>query len=430
MSRNARWYFTEGESILKQATQFDRQSNYPMAIKFYSDAMVQFQLAKQQSVQPDMPLPAQADQIIQKCSARLAYLQSNPTPNPNPTPRHPSTAPTPPSPPSSGQPSDPSSDPLRSRIESAIIVEQPSVKFADVAGLDAAKRSLDEAVFMPLRYPQLFTGERTPWRGILLYGPPGTGKTFLAKAIAGESQKFCFITVSTADLLSKWVGESQKLIRSLFEVARSRAPAIIFIDEIDSLLSQRKEDDSDASSQVKAEFLIQMDGLGNSMNGILLLAATNLPWVLDQAVRRRFEKRIYIPLPDFEARLALITMKMSSTPHSISPEQFGAIAERTEGFSGADLKNLTREASFVAVRSLRQAKYFCKWDGKLWACNPDQEGAFASRLEDLEDPSLVAPPPVLEEHFATALATVRPSVAPGDLGRYVKWTNDFGMEGN
>jgi vacuolar protein-sorting-associated protein 4 len=314
-------------------------------------------------------------------------------------------------------------------MESAIIVEHPNLSLKDVAGLDQAKRSLEEAVFMPLKYPQVFVGERSPWRGILLYGPPGTGKTFLAKAIAGESGDTTFITVSTADLLSKWQGESEKLIRALFQVARDHRPAIIFIDEIDSLLRERTDDDTESTRRIKTEFLVQLDGLGNDMDGVLFLAATNVPWGLDPAVRRRFEKKIYIALPDIAARQYLIKSKMSSTPHCLTDSDFYAIAQQTEGFSGADLKILTREASFVSVRKLQLAEYFCEYEGKWWPCNADYPGARKATLRDL-DPKLVAPPPVMPEDFTQALMSVRPSVAQGDLARYDEWTRSFGQEGS
>ena len=145
---------------------------------------------------------------------------------------------------------------------------------------------------MPVKYPQLFRGERKPWRGILLYGPPGTGKSYLAKALANESsiegRQTTFFSVSSSDLVSKWVGESEKLVRSLFELAREKKPSIIFVDEIDSLCTTRSDSESESARRIKTEFLVQMDGVGKDQTGVLLLGATNLPWGLDQAVRRRF----------------------------------------------------------------------------------------------------------------------------------------------
>lgn len=166
-----------------------------------------------------------------------------------------------------------------------------------MAGLEQAKASLQEAVILPTRFPQLFTGERKPWRGILLYGPPGTGKSYLAKACATEADG-TFFSVSSADLVSKWLGESERLVKNLFKMAREAKPSIIFIDEVDSLCGSRSEGENETSRRIKTEFLVQMNGVGTDCDGVLVLGATNVPWELDAAIRRRFEKRIYIPLPD------------------------------------------------------------------------------------------------------------------------------------
>ncbi len=139
-------------------------------------------------------------------------------------------------------------------------MEKPNVPWSDVAGLENAKESLKEAVILPIKFPHLFTGKRKPWRGILLYGPPGTGKSFLAKAVATEANNSTFFSISSADLLSKWLGESEKLVRNLFELARAHKPSIIFIDEIDSLCASRSDTESESARRVKTEFLVQMQG--------------------------------------------------------------------------------------------------------------------------------------------------------------------------
>merc|ERR1719440_1168968 len=165
---------------------------------------------------------------------------------------------------------------LKKALAGAIIQDKPNVKWDDVAGLEGAKTSLKEAVILPARFPQLFTGKRRPWKGILLYGPPGTGKSYLAKAVATEA-KSTFFSVSSSDLVSKWQGESEKLVKNLFEMARKRKPAILFIDEIDSLCGARGEGESESSRRIKTEFLVQMQGVGHSHDGILVLGATNTP---------------------------------------------------------------------------------------------------------------------------------------------------------
>ncbi|CAJ1423600.1 unnamed protein product, partial [Effrenium voratum] len=235
---------------------------------------------------------------------------------------------------------------MKKGLEGAIMTTKPNIKWDDVAGLEAAKGALQETVILPTRFPQLFTGKRVPWHGILLYGPPGTGKSYLAKACATEADA-TFFSISSSDLVSKWMGESEKLVRSLFEMAREAKPAIIFVDEIDSLCGARGESgESDAARRIKTEFLAQMDGVGKDSSNVLVLGATNTPWDLDTAIRRRFEKRIYIPLPEVEARIRLLTLHLGDTPHSCTEEDLKAIGARTEGFSGADISILTRDALF------------------------------------------------------------------------------------
>lgn len=149
---------------------------------------------------------------------------------------------------------------LMTQLEGAIVMEKPNVQWNDVAGLENAKDSLKEAVILPIKFPHLFTGNRKPWKGILLFGPPGTGKSFLAKAVATEASNSTFFSVSSSNLVSKWLGESEKLVKNLFEMARQHKPSIIFIDEVDSLCSNRSDNESESARRIKTEFLVQMEG--------------------------------------------------------------------------------------------------------------------------------------------------------------------------
>ncbi|CEM32841.1 unnamed protein product [Vitrella brassicaformis CCMP3155] len=236
-----------------------------------------------------------------------------------------------------------------------ICTSNPGVPWDDIIGLDRAKSLLKEAIVMPHKYPQFFTGLLAPWRGILLFGPPGTGKTLLAKAVATECRT-TFFNISASSIVSKWRGDSEKLVRVLFELARHHQPSTIFIDEMDAIMSQRGAADTEheGSRRMKTELLIQMDGLLGSQHdgGVFLLAASNLPWDLDAAMLRRFEKRILVDLPDPAARTSLFRHFLP--PGAAEPLDFSDFARRTEGFSGSDIRLLCKEAAMRPLRRLLQ----------------------------------------------------------------------------
>lgn len=229
-------------------------------------------------------------------------------------------------------------------IMDEIIEGGQKVEFTDVAGNETAKQALKEMVILPAVRPELFTGLRTPARGLLLFGPPGNGKTLLARAVATECAA-TFFSISAASLTSKYVGEGEKMVRALFAVARELQPAIIFIDEIDSLLSERSQSEHEASRRLKTEFLIQFDGLptGNSeTERIVVMAATNRPYELDEAALRRFPKRVYVTLPDFDTRISLLSSLLQKQNSPLSAEELKSLARLTDGYSGSDLTALAR----------------------------------------------------------------------------------------
>jgi len=251
---------------------------------------------------------------------------------------------------------DPNSE-LKKAFSIGIAIEKPNVKLDDIAGLDRAKSILQEAVILPLKFPQLYVGKRRPWKGILLYGPPGTGKSFLAKACASELQG-TFFSVSSSDLISKWLGESERLLRSLFEMGKASRPAVIFIDEIDSLCGSRESGENDSSRRLVTEFFVQMDGLDKDATGPLVLGATNTPWELHGPIRRRFEKRMYIQLPEKTARKTMFKLHLGNTPYSLTEEDLEILAEHTEGYSGSDISLLVKDALMEPIRKCREAKNF------------------------------------------------------------------------
>ncbi len=290
-------------------------------------------------------------------------------------------------------------DKMVSAMESAIVKERPNIHWEDVAGLFAAKEALKEAVILPIKFPQLFVGNRKPWKGIMLYGPPGTGKSFLAKAVATEANNSTFLSVSSADLVSKWLGDSEKLVRTLFEMARKEKPAIIFIDEIDSLCSARSDSESESARRIKTEFLVQMQGVSSGeQDGVLMLAATNLPWNIDSAIRRRFEKRIYIPLPEEQARERMFAINLGKTPHNLNAADFKELAALTPGFSGSDMSVLVRDAIMEPVRKCQDATHFKVEPGlnsrgvmradMLTPCSPGDPSALRMELMDVDRFSL------------------------------------------
>lgn len=340
---------------------------------------------------------------------------------------------------------------LRGALSGAVVTEKPNIKWDDVAGLEQAKDSLKETVILPTRFPQLFTGKRKPFKGILLYGPPGTGKSYLAKAVATEADS-TFFSVSSSDLVSKWQGESERLVRNLFEMARESpgGRAIIFIDEVDSLCGSRSEGESDSARRIKTEFLVQMDGVGKNSVGVLVLGATNVPWELDAAIRRRFEKRVYIPLPEAPARTLMAKLNLGDTPSSMTENDFERLGDITEGASGSDIAVLVKEALMQPLRKCQKAKQFlpvgdflvpCEKypncskcppklstdkKGKVYTCK--NCGAIRMNLWDVPPEKLKAPDVTVQD-FENVLKHAFSSVSEEELEQYTEWTKQFGQEG-
>ncbi|XP_073294098.1 ATPase family AAA domain-containing protein FIGL1 isoform X1 [Primulina huaijiensis] len=292
---------------------------------------------------------------------------------------------------------------LIEHVSNEIMDRDPNVRWNDIAGLDHAKKCVTEMVIWPLLRPDIFKGCRSPGRGLLLFGPPGTGKTMIGKAIAGEARA-TFFYISASSLTSKWIGEGEKLVRALFGVASCRQPAVIFVDEIDSLLSQRKsEGEHESSRRLKTQFLIEMEGFDSGNEQILLIGATNRPQELDEAARRRLMKRLYIPLPTTEARAWIIKNLLENDKlFNLSKEEIDTICKLTEGYSGSDMKNLVKDASMGPLREALK------------------QGIEITNLkkEDMRPVNLL--------DFEKALQEVRPSVSLNELDTYEKWNEQFG----
>lgn len=320
-------------------------------------------------------------------------------------------------------------------ILNEIVIQGDEVHWDDVAGLEIAKSALKETVVYPFLRPDLFMGLREPARGMLLFGPPGTGKTMLARAVATES-KSTFFAISASSLTSKFLGESEKLVRALFSLAKLLAPSIIFVDEIDSLLSSRGgSSEHEATRRIKTEFLIQWSDLQKAAAGretsdkdketgdatrVLVLAATNLPWAIDEAARRRFVRRQYIPLPEDFVRKQQVKTLLSHQKHELSDRDLDRLVTLTDGkyrhslrcsehtsndvpgFSGSDITALAKDAAMGPLRSLG-------------------ESLLTMTMDEIR--------PIRFEDFQASLRTIRPSVSKQGLKEFEDWAREFGERG-
>jgi katanin p60 ATPase-containing subunit A1 len=318
---------------------------------------------------------------------------------------------------------DPDTRNLAQTIRRDIFQEHTGVSWSDVVGLENAKRLLKEAVVLPVMYPQFFTGLLSPWKGILLYGPPGTGKTMLAKAVAAECCT-TFFNISASSIVSKYRGDSEKLVRVLFELARYHAPSTIFLDEIDAIMGQRGgqggagggDSEHEGSRRMKTELLIQMDGLARGNERVFVLAASNLPWELDVALLRRLEKRVMVPLPDAPAREAMLQVYMEGR---VQEENLASVAERTAGFSGADIRLLCKEAAMRPVRRLMSELDAVGSRAGVAECRPRPSSTPPSSLSQ----EMLGP--VTPSDVDEALRSTKPS-AQKFAPRYEQWEKDFG----
>ncbi|KAJ6620138.1 P-loop containing nucleoside triphosphate hydrolase protein [Mycena sp. CBHHK59/15] len=428
--------------IVQRAIEHDRAHKHRQACKDYMDALDYFMLALkyEKNEQFKLLIRSKINDYLSRAEILKGQLSSSEI-----------------TPPSTGgvvlaksadvQDQDPEIRKLRAGLAEAILGATTDVTWDDIAGLEAAKDSLREAVIIPIKFPQLFTGKRKPWKGILLYGPPGTGKSYLAKAVATEA-KSTFFSISSSDLVSKWQGDSEKLVKHLFQMAREMKPAIIFIHEVDSMTGARGDGDSDASRRLKTEFLVQMDGVGHDDTGVLVIGATNLPWQIDLSIKRRSlsrEKDIY-SLPNLAARQRMFELHVGLTPCELTREDYHYLAERRKGklkwhaqksalivsrYSGADVSIVVQDALMQPIRKFISATHFKPVPGddstrvKWMSCTPGDADAIEKSWTDIEGDELFEPALTLRD-FTESFANVRPTVAEGDLLKHSQWTAEFG----
>lgn len=287
-------------------------------------------------------------------------------------------------------------------ISTLIVSQKPEVSWDDIGGLDDAKKDIREAIILPFvkAKPTYIKAPRT----ILLYGPPGSGKTLLAKA-SSNTLSATFFEARMPTLLSKYFGESQKLINALFEKAKKTQPSLIFIDELDSVAMSRDSNIDESTRRVLAQLLTEIEGFNTSKDErVLIMGATNKPWDLDDAVVSRFQKRIYVPLPDDRARRAILQIHLEGA--DISEINMSSLVERTGGFSGRDLASLCRQVITNMVREQ----------------NPSIERLTVKELEaySLKYRSLQV------KDFDSAFEKIKPTTHPKDIEKYEGWRKEFG----
>ena len=237
-----------------------------------------------------------------------------------------------------------------SEVDRLLHPEPTKVTFADVGGLDEIKTQIEKRIILPFQKPALFAKfKKKAGGGILLYGPPGCGKTLLARATAGQCNA-TFMNVAIEDVLDMWIGESERKLHALFDKARASTPSVLFFDELEALAGKRQFTREATSSKLVSQFLSEMDGFAKNNQGVLILAASNVPWAIDSAFRRpgRFDRVLFVPPPDRAARASILKILLSGRPVSDDIDT-DALASRTSSFSGADLENLVDTAADRAI---------------------------------------------------------------------------------
>lgn len=326
--------------------------------------------------------------------------------------------------------------------------ELPDIGWKDVIGLEQVKEILKQSVQYPFEMPQVYYGNRQPAKGILLYGPPGVGKTFIVKALAKECN-ISFFSISSASIISKYVGDSARNIKALFEVVKESKPCILFIDEIESLCNNRDSDGSGVqhsseSMKVVDEFLIQFDGITKSdMSGVLVIGATNYPWKLDKAILRRLELRVFMPLPSEEDRFSLLKDSLSHNKddigESISIENLKSVAKWTDLYSSSDITAMIRQAYRATVNDITNASYykaiytdpgdktkFCVVPCTAEEYEIDKTMIKKMSYKEIPNKARIRPRSVTIEHLVDAMKIIKPVTDLTALEKFDHWTDKHG----
>lgn len=322
-----------------------------------------------------------------------------------------------------------SDDKRRMMQELAMTCIDPSeigVSWQDIVGMLHIKKILDDAIHLPREMPHYFVGMRTPTRSVLFYGPPGTGKTLLGKATA-HSAAMPFYAVSSAELISKYVGESEKYVKQLFDTVKHNKPCVLFLDEIESLCPSR---DEKSHTQTVQQFLVQLDGISStgSMAGVFLIGCTNTPWKLDEAMIRRLEKRIYIALPTVDERQALLKFYFQKNECVLTSDEYREIALLTENFSAADISQLAKTAAMLPLDVMREAVAFqVTEDGLLRPCPRSHKEGLPMTYAEIKDKKSIEIPPITYALVLEALESTKSTIDVANLKEYDMWTRKYGQ---
>jgi katanin p60 ATPase-containing subunit A1 len=291
------------------------------------------------------------------------------------------------------------------------------IEWSSVMGLEEAKRVLKESIILPMLYPKLFKGLLQPWRGVLLYGLPGSGKTYLAKAVSHESSS-TFFNIPASSVVSKYRGESEKIIRVLFTVARHHAPSIIFFDEADAIMGNRSSygggelQEHEGSRRMKTELLVEMDGINTGDDHLFVLAATNLPWEIDIAFLRRLEKRILVPLPDKKTIISLIRLHLQEHINFLKSQDLNRLTDLLDGFSACDIKQVCKEVVMAKVRTLLD-RLTHNTNSKL------------PEIEDLDLDDILKNDPITFAEIETSINTTKRTTSSDWIQRYKEWELNY-----
>lgn len=312
-----------------------------------------------------------------------------------------------------------------------------NVKWEEVAGQEKAIEVLKEYIINPVKFPKQSESKQNPLINcILLYGPPGVGKTYLIKAAATEIQKN-FFTIFPPIIMSKWLAQSKqdRIIKNLFDYAKKNKPSVIHLDEIDFMTNTNNLNDNmnNTTRIIKQEFLKQINELSND-DGVIVLGIAAKPWELDPAVRKCFQKKIYITLPELNVRKILFELYLKNISHNLTNEQIDYLAKNTELFSYSDIYALSQDAYYGPYRKCLSAEYFKKVkgiNGLEWnytPCEQNELGAIKMKMEEITNPKEILPPLVNFDDFKKALEKAKPSINIEDLKKYEKFKEEFSQK--